>query len=157
MERFSAQKMAWEIYEIAGKKKLKEGKENWMKTEKKSEAKRQTWIILCKEKKLEYDGNKTDKYNRILAWVWADDVLVQEELAKKGYVEKFYDYGDYKYEGLMRDSINDIYDIFENDTLELDKRAEKWNGLSKKERQDITFKLLKFYKYWQKIDEAVER
>ncbi|MFV0425381.1 MAG: thermonuclease family protein [Bacilli bacterium] len=67
----------------------------------------------AKEIQLEYDGDKTDKYDRTLAWVWADGILVQEELAKNGYVEKFYDYGNYKYEGLMRDSLNDIYGIFE--------------------------------------------
>jgi len=46
---------------------------------------------------LETDGNELfDKYNRLLAWVWVDDKLLQEEIAKAGLVEDFYDYGDYK-------------------------------------------------------------
>jgi micrococcal nuclease len=52
---------------------------------------------------LETDGNTLfDKYQRLLAWVWVDDRLLQEELAKAGLVEDFYDYGDYKYEQRIR-------------------------------------------------------
>ncbi|MFB7139984.1 thermonuclease family protein [Gottfriedia sp. NPDC056225] len=51
---------------------------------------------------LEYDGPKKDKYNRTLAWVWIDGRLIQKEIIKKGYVEKFYDYGDYSYESELR-------------------------------------------------------
>lgn len=61
---------------------------------------------------LEYDGNTTDKYGRTLAWVWVNDLLVQEELAKNGYVEKVYDYGSYKYEERILSSINDMYGIY---------------------------------------------
>ncbi len=50
---------------------------------------------------IEYDGNKRDKYNRLLAWLWADDILVQEALTKQGLVEDFYDYGTYKYENIL--------------------------------------------------------
>ncbi|MFV0499188.1 MAG: thermonuclease family protein [Bacilli bacterium] len=63
------------------------------------------------EIRLEYDGDKKDKYNRILAWIWADDILIQEEIAKNGYVEKFYDYGNYKYEKRVSKAVNDIYGI----------------------------------------------
>lgn len=51
---------------------------------------------------LEYDGPKKDKYNRTLAWVWIDGKLIQKEIIKKGYVEKFYDYGNYSYESELR-------------------------------------------------------
>ncbi|MEH7454401.1 thermonuclease family protein [Gottfriedia acidiceleris] len=51
---------------------------------------------------LEYDGPKKDKYNRTLAWVWIDGRLIQKEIIKKGYVEKFYDYGNYAYESELR-------------------------------------------------------
>ena len=42
-------------------------------------------------------SDKTDKYDRLLAWVWADDILVQKELIKEGYASLSYLYGDYKY------------------------------------------------------------
>lgn len=48
---------------------------------------------------LETDGrNLFDKYDRLLAWVWVGDKLHQEEITKAGFVEDFYDYGNYKYE-----------------------------------------------------------
>jgi micrococcal nuclease len=48
---------------------------------------------------LETDGSSLfDKYNRLLAWVWAGNKLHQEEITKAGFVEDFYDYGNYKYE-----------------------------------------------------------
>ena len=61
---------------------------------------------LKKAKKivLEYEkGNKIDKYDRILAWVWVDDVLLQDELIKLGYAEVAYLYDDYKYTSLLED------------------------------------------------------
>lgn len=61
---------------------------------------------LKKAKKilLEYEeGNKIDKYGRILAWVWIDDVLLQDELIKLGYAEVAYLYDDYKYTSLLKD------------------------------------------------------
>ncbi|WP_025950005.1 thermonuclease family protein [Geobacillus thermocatenulatus] len=52
---------------------------------------------------LETDGNALfDKYQRLLAWVWVGKRLLQEDLAKAGLVEDFYDYGDYKYEARVR-------------------------------------------------------
>ena len=66
-----------------------------------NEAKEFTCNILTNAKKiyLEYDKNsdKEDKYERILAWVWADDILVQKELIKDGYAKIAYLYADYKY------------------------------------------------------------
>lgn len=48
---------------------------------------------------LETDGgNLFDKYDRLLAWVWIDDKLLQEEITRAGLVKGFYDYGDYRYE-----------------------------------------------------------
>ncbi|MFV0394674.1 MAG: thermonuclease family protein [Coprobacillaceae bacterium] len=44
------------------------------------------------------DGDQYDKYDRMLAWVFVDGDLLQVDIAKNGYVEKFYDYGyDYTY------------------------------------------------------------
>ncbi|WP_318533220.1 thermonuclease family protein [Bacillus methanolicus] len=60
---------------------------------------------LKKAKKitLELDGkDKYDKYNRLLAWVWVDGKLLQEDITKAGLVEDFYDYGTYRYENRIR-------------------------------------------------------
>ncbi len=38
-----------------------------------------------------------DKYNRVLAWVFVDDKLLQEELVSKGLAQVKYLYDDYKY------------------------------------------------------------
>ncbi|MFD2445048.1 thermonuclease family protein [Bacillus sp. CGMCC 1.16607] len=65
------------------------------------EASQYTCNFLKKGKKivLETDGKSLyDKYNRLLAWVFVDNKLHQEEITKAGLVEGFYDYGNYKYE-----------------------------------------------------------
>jgi micrococcal nuclease len=55
---------------------------------------------------LETDGNTLfDKYDRLLAWVFVDDNLHQEEITTAGLVEDFYDYGDYKYEDRVREAM----------------------------------------------------
>ena len=56
-------------------------------------------IQKAKKIELEYDSNsdKKDKYDRTLAWIWIDDVLLQEELVEQGYAKVAYLYGDYKY------------------------------------------------------------
>ncbi|MED4925938.1 thermonuclease family protein [Anoxybacillus geothermalis] len=57
---------------------------------------------------LETDGKTLfDKYQRLLAWVWVDGRLLQEEIAKAGLVEDFYDYGDYKYEDRVRAALDE--------------------------------------------------
>lgn len=48
---------------------------------------------------IETDGPSLfDKYDRLLAWVFVDGKLHQEEITRAGLVEDFYDYGTYKYE-----------------------------------------------------------
>ena len=56
-------------------------------------------VTNAKKIKLEYDQNsdKMDKYDRLLAWVFIDDVLLQEELVENGYAKLAYLYDDYKY------------------------------------------------------------
>ncbi len=48
---------------------------------------------------LEYDdgSSKFDKYNRHLAWVFVDNVLLQDVLIQKGFAKVAYLYGDYTY------------------------------------------------------------
>lgn len=56
-------------------------------------------LTNAKKIQLEYDDNsdREDKYDRIIAWVFVDGVLLQEELVKKGYAKVAYLYDDYKY------------------------------------------------------------
>jgi micrococcal nuclease len=46
---------------------------------------------------IEYDGERVDQYDRVLGWIWVDDLLLQEELTKKGYVDYFFEYNQPKY------------------------------------------------------------
>lgn len=69
---------------------------------------------------LETDGKDLfDHYDRLLAWVWVGDKLHQEEITRAGFVEDFYDYGDYKYEDLivsaMDDAKSNFHGIYETD------------------------------------------
>lgn len=65
------------------------------------EASDYTCNVLKKANKieLEFDENsdKLDKYDRLLAWVFIDDKLLQESLIEGGYAKVAYLYGDYKY------------------------------------------------------------
>ncbi len=55
---------------------------------------------------IEYDSksNKTDKYGRVLGWIFVDDVLLQKELVKKGYAKVDYVYDEYKYIDELKDA-----------------------------------------------------
>lgn len=65
------------------------------------EAKEYTCNALksAKSIKLQYDpkSDKTDKYDRVLAWVFVDDELLQEKLIREGLAEVKYVNGDYLY------------------------------------------------------------
>ena len=56
-------------------------------------------VTNAKKIELEYDDNsdKEDKYNRLLAWVYVDGKLLQEDLIENGYAKMAYLYGNYKY------------------------------------------------------------
>lgn len=58
--------------------------------------------------KLELDANSDeyDRYNRLLAWVFVDDKLLQNEIIKNGYGKVAYIYGDYKYTDILYESEN---------------------------------------------------
>ena len=53
---------------------------------------------------LEYDANSDikDRYGRILAFVFTDDILLQKELIKNGLAKVNYIYGDYNYVDELR-------------------------------------------------------
>ena len=71
------------------------------------EASNYTCEMVTNAKKivLEYDAgsDKTDKYDRLLAWVFVDGELLQDLLVKNSYAEVAYLYGDYKYTALLQD------------------------------------------------------
>ena len=60
----------------------------------------------AKKIELEFDkkSNKKDKYDRYLAWVFYDDILLQNELVKRGYADVKYLYDDYKYTDILKES-----------------------------------------------------
>lgn len=60
----------------------------------------------------EFDVEKKDRYDRTLAWIFVDGELLQELIAKEGYIKKFYIYrNDYKYERRVKASVNDKYNL----------------------------------------------
>ena len=61
---------------------------------------------------LEFEENSyKDKYNRVLAWVFVDDELLQKELISKGLAQVKYLYDDYKY-------VEQLFDLQEKAKLE---------------------------------------
>ena len=55
--------------------------------------------------KLQYDPKRDheDKYDRVLAWVFVDDELLQERLVSEGLAEVKYVYDDYKYSSKLKE------------------------------------------------------
>ncbi|HHU54759.1 MAG TPA: thermonuclease [Mollicutes bacterium] len=53
------------------------------------------------ELELDSNSDEYDRYNRLLAWIWVDDVLLQEEIIKSGLAKVAYLYNDYKYTQLL--------------------------------------------------------
>lgn len=70
------------------------------------EASDYTCNLIKKAKKieLEYDSksSETDKYGRVLAWVYVDDELLNDELIKNGYAKVAYLYAHYKYVDILK-------------------------------------------------------
>lgn len=58
----------------------------------------------AKKIKIEYDdkASKTDQYDRILAWIWVDDSLLQEELVSNGLARTYMLQNNYKYAGQLQ-------------------------------------------------------
>ena len=55
---------------------------------------------------LEFDSSaeEKDKYNRYLAWIWIDDVLLQNLLVENGLAENYMLQNNYKYAGILQES-----------------------------------------------------
>ena len=55
---------------------------------------------------LEFDSSadEKDKYERYLAWIWVDDVLLQNLLVEKGLAENYMLQNNYKYAGMLQES-----------------------------------------------------
>jgi len=125
-------------------------------------------LTNAKEIRLEYDNDseKEDKYGRRLAWVFVDDVLLQEQLIELGYAKVAYLYGDYEYtthlqevEARVKKEEKGIWGV--QDTVEEKKETTK-KTTSKKEKKKvkknwlqklIDYALGEIFKY---IDEILE-
>ena len=72
------------------------------------EAKEYTCNALknAKEIYLEYDSNsdKEDKYGRVLAFIYVDNILLQKSLIENGLAKVAYIYGDYEYVEELRET-----------------------------------------------------
>ena len=55
---------------------------------------------------LEFDNSagEKDKYDRYLAWIWVDDVLLQNLLVENGLAETYMLQNNYKYAGILQES-----------------------------------------------------
>ncbi len=82
-------------------------------------------LTKAKKIELEYDpkSDKFDKYDRLLAWVFIDNKLLQEELIEKGYAKIAYMYDDYKYNDLLK----------EKQEIASSKNIGVWNETAKQE------------------------
>lgn len=62
-------------------------------------------VTNAKKIELEYDdkSDKLDKYDRLLAWVFVDGSLLQQELIEGGYAKVAYLYDDYKYTNILKE------------------------------------------------------
>jgi len=85
-------------------------------------------IKNAKKIELEYDSNsdEVDKYGRVLAWVYVDRKLLQEELVANGYAKVAYLYADYKYTDILK----------EKQELASAKEIGIWDSEAKKEYDD---------------------
>jgi len=74
-----------------------------------------TCNTLKKAKKITYayDGNKKDNYGRTLAYIYVNGKLIQELIAKQGYVKKLYLYQkSYVHLNKIKSAIKDKYKIY---------------------------------------------
>ena len=67
----------------------------------------------AKKIRIEYEPNteKEDKFGRIQAWVFLDDVLLQEDLVKLGYAKVMYINDNYLYSSRLKEAQNSARDM----------------------------------------------
>ena len=88
----------------------------------------------AKSLKVEYDkaSEKTDKYGRILVWVYADNKLVQETLLEEGYAKVAYLYANYEY----TDHLKSVESTAKSKKLRIWSSDEISNSLSSTDSED---------------------
>lgn len=110
----------------------------------------------AKKLEIEYDDNsdKTDKYDRLLVWVFVDDKLLQKELVSNGYAKVAYLYGNYKYTkeledaqelvsakniGIWNEEAKNKYNKENNITSEYDDESEEKETTNKKSASSTNY------------------
>ncbi|MBR4619167.1 MAG: thermonuclease family protein [Bacilli bacterium] len=95
------------------------------------EASNYTCKKLTKAEKIEiqYDPNseKEDKYGRVLAWIYVDGKLLQNDLVSKGYAEVKYLYADYLYTDQLK----------EKEMIAKSKKLRIWSDEAVEQRKEI--------------------
>lgn len=83
---------------------------------------------------LEFDSSavEKDKYNRYLAWIWVDDVLLQNLLIEEGLAETYMLQNNYKYAGVLQES----EEIAKNNKLGI--WSEEYNDLINNTNENIS-------------------
>lgn len=107
------------------------------------EASNYTCNLLTNAKKiiLEYDKNsdKEDKYGRVLAFVYADSLMVQKELLEVGYAKVAYLYADYTYTDELQkielDAKNRKVGIWSNEVSTLMEENEEINETNNQNKE----------------------
>lgn len=88
----------------------------------------------AKKLEIEYDkgSSKVDKYDRTLAWIFTDDLLLQKDLISLGYAKVAYLYGDYKYtedlkkeESIAKSKKLGVWSLEETTTKKIEKTTKK--------------------------------
>jgi len=75
-----------------------------------------TCNLLKKANVIEYEleGQEKDKWGRTRAWIFVDDKLLQEEIAKAGYVKQFFNkQNGQRYYERVHNAINDKYSVWQ--------------------------------------------
>lgn len=62
----------------------------------------QKWKIVNPAVYYDENSSKEDPYNRILAWIWVDDSLLQKELTERGLAETYMLQNNYRYAGILQ-------------------------------------------------------
>jgi len=119
----------------------------------------------AKKIRIEYEPNidKEDKYGRIQAWVFVDDVLLQEDLVKNGYARIMYVNDDFTYlerlkeaQSFAKENKLGVWKEFEGD---IEPKEEPKENKSKREKgileKIVDFIVGIFNKIFEFIDDLI--